>query len=203
MASAVAPGSRGRLPTLRTFRRLAVVALCLAPLAAAAADLAPWSGDPKPPLALDTVDGTRRDLAELQDRPVLVHFFATWCAPCIEEMAGLKRLAAGPQGQALHIVAVDVGEVDIRVRRFRDAEGLTFPVLLDRDRAAARAWGVAGLPTTLVLDDGRANGLRAEGDVDWDAPATRDAIDRLIDTRPAATRLQPPGRTESDDDEAT
>ncbi len=149
MASAVAPGSRGRHPTLRTFRRLAAAALCLAPLAAAAADLAPWSGDPKPPLALDTVDGTRLDLADLQDRPVLVHFFATWCAPCIEEMAGLKRLAAGPQGQALHIVAVDVGEVDIRVRRFRDAEGLTFPVLLDRDRAAARAWGVAGLPTTL------------------------------------------------------
>lgn len=187
----MAPEARGITLAIRTFRRLlgcSALVLAVTPFAAPAAELEPRSGGPQAPLVLETLDGVVVDLASFEGRPVLVHFFATWCEPCIPEMAALQRLAASPRGDRLHIVTVDVGEVDARVRRFRDAQGLTFPVLMDRDRAAARAWGVVGLPTTFVLGGGRGTGLAAEGDVDWDAPATGAALDRIIGPTPDATR---------------
>lgn len=150
---------------------------------AEAAALAPWPDDaartasPVAPalaldaLALDTLDGGRIDLAAYRGRVVLVHFFATWCEPCREEMASLARLAIEAAGGDLVVLAVDVGEVDVRVRRFFAAEPVPFPVLLDRDRATARAWGVSGLPTTIVLDRALAPRLVVRRDLDWNAPA--------------------------------
>ena len=58
------------------------------------------------------MDGGRIGLAHLAGRPVLVHFFATWCEPCIEELGALDRLAATGR---VAVLAVDVGEVDDRV----------------------------------------------------------------------------------------
>src|SRR5690606_12451840 len=74
------------------------------------------------------------------------------------------------------ILAVDVGEIDARVRRFIQENPVPFPVLLDRDRAATRSWQVAGLPASYVLAPGLAPVLHAQGEVDWDAPSTRAAL---------------------------
>jgi len=107
---------------------------------------------PKPAFAL--VDTTGRDLAlsALAGRDVVVHFFATWCAPCREELAALNRLAARARDQNLVIVAIPVGEVPIRVKRFLTDTPVKFPVPLDAERATAKAWGVSTLLTTFVLD---------------------------------------------------
>ncbi|RTL88537.1 TlpA family protein disulfide reductase [Ancylobacter aquaticus] len=145
-------------------------------------------GAAPPPLALASLDHGRQDLAALHGRPVIVHFFATWCAPCREEMAGLARLATRRAAGGLAVLAVDVGEVKVRVRRFFDAHPVPFPVLLDEDRAALKAWKVAGLPVSFVLDAGHTLRLYADGPVDWDDPATARLLDSLAD--PAAA---PPG----------
>lgn len=117
------------------------------------------------------------DLAALRGRPVLVHFFATWCAPCREEMAGLRKLADRRGGSGFAVLAVDVGEVPVRVRRFFAADPVPFPVLLDEDRAALKAWKVVALPSSFVLDASHRLRLYADGPVDWDDPAA----DRLLD----------------------
>ncbi len=55
---------------------------------------------------------------------MLVHFFATWCEPCVREMASLQKLADSATGKPFVLIAVDVGEVEVRVRRlFRNAAG--------------------------------------------------------------------------------
>lgn len=129
-----------------------------------------------PALGLDVLDGQPADLAA--GRATVVHFFATWCEPCRTELPALARFAARRPDVA--VLMVDVAEPEDRVRRFlaRDAfAGLPSPgpVLLDRDRAAARRWSVSLLPASLVVASGRIV-LAHEGEVDWDAPATDAAL---------------------------
>ncbi len=139
------------------------------------ASFAPWTAAAPPALQLDTLAGGRLDLAtEARGGGiVLVHFFATWCEPCRDELVALDALAAGFPSGAIRIVAVDVGEVDVRVRRFFASVPVGFPVLLDRDRAAAKAWGVRALPTTFVLDAAGRPRFSAAGDPVWGSTETR------------------------------
>ena len=149
-------------------------------------NLLPWSGEGPPPLVLDRLDGPAIDLTEFRGRPVIVHFFATWCAPCIEEIAALDALATR-LGAGVTILAVDVGEVDARVRNFFRQRPVRFPILLDRDRAATKRWRVEGLPTSFLLDrDLRPVSLAAEP-LDWTSPPVQAALEALTGTSPIDT----------------
>ena len=150
-----------------------------------AVELKPSAAAKPIPFKLDTLDGPRVDLADLRGRVVLVHFFATWCEPCVEEMAALERLAVRSHDAPLRIVAVDVGEVDARVRTFFAEHPVSFPVLLDRDRSAMKSWAVQALPSTFVLDRDLTPILAAEGDVAWDEPEINATLTALMEQQPA------------------
>jgi thiol-disulfide isomerase/thioredoxin len=136
-------------------------------ISSATAELQVLSEGKKPPFALDSLNGESKNLKDYQGRVVRVHFFATWCEPCREEMAALQRFAERASTRPL-VLAVDVGEVDIRVRRFFEKSPVNFPVLLDRDKAAAKSWSVDQLPTTFLLDGTLTPRFVIAGDFDWD-----------------------------------
>ena len=125
------------------------------------------SGETRPSFALPDLDGARHELDPQDGRIVLVHFFATWCEPCREELSSLSHLLDRQGRVPISIVAVNVAEVPARVRRFLETAPVRFPVLLDADRAVTKAWGVSILPTTFVLDRSLAAQLFVEGDIDW------------------------------------
>lgn len=103
--------------------------------------------------------------------PVLVDFWATWCAPCKEEMPALQTLAE-LEGERLAVLAVNAREPLPRVRRYAQATGLTLPVLPDPQGAITRAWGVTVFPTTVLIDTRGRPQRTITGAVDWsDAPA--------------------------------
>lgn len=137
-------------------------------------------GRPTPPLALPSLDHGPQDLAALRGKVVLVHFFATWCEPCRDEMASLTRLTTRMQGKPFAILGVDVGEVEVKVRRFFTADPVPFPIVLDENRAAMKAWKVAFYPTSYVLGADHTLQLYAAGPVDWDDPAASHALENLI-----------------------
>jgi thiol-disulfide isomerase/thioredoxin len=110
---------------------------------------------------------------------VLVHFFATWCEPCREELTSLSRLQQSAAPPALSVLAVNVAEVPLRVERFLQKTPVSFPVLLDADRAVTKAWGVSTLPTTFVLDAALEARLVVEGDIDWLHPSVADALAQI------------------------
>jgi thiol-disulfide isomerase/thioredoxin len=139
-----------------------------------------WTDGAKPNIALTDAAHAPWDLASLRGRVVLVHFWATWCEPCIPELTALNRLAESYRGRPLTIFAINVGEVDARVRRFLEKLPLAFPVVLDRDRAVTKAWDIDSLPTTFVLDDVLKPRLYAIGEVDWTSPETASRIDALV-----------------------
>ena len=121
------------------------------PAGATAAELQRWSGGGQPSFSLPTIAGAAAALEAARGHVVLVHFFATWCEPCREELPALNRLAARAGGDVT-VLAIAVADADRSVQRFFAATPVDFPILLDRDRAVAKAWNVATLPTTFVLD---------------------------------------------------
>ena len=74
---------------------------------------------------------------------------------------------------------VSVAEVELRVRRFLETTPVNFPVLLDQDRAVAKAWKVSTLPSTVILDSALKPRLAAEGDFAWDRIEPGALIDLL------------------------
>lgn len=129
----------------------------------------PWPADRAlPPLAATDLSGKTWDWAALRGRAVLVNFWATWCAPCKEEMPTLQTLA-DLEGERLAVLAVNVREPLPRVRRYVQTSGLALPVLPDPRGEITRAWGMTVFPSTVLVDaQGRARQL-ISGAVDWTA----------------------------------
>ena len=139
----------------------------------------PWpAGRAVPPMAGTDLQGKSWDLAALHGRAVLINFWATWCAPCKEEMPTLQTLAE-LEGERLAVLAVNVREPLPRVQRYAQSAGLSFPILPDPRGEITRAWDMKVFPTT-VLVDGRGRPQRVvSGAVDWTGAVAQDWIAAL------------------------
>jgi thiol-disulfide isomerase/thioredoxin len=121
-----------------------------------------------PDVTCTALDGaTRHLLADWHGRVVVLNFWATWCIPCVAELPALDRLAAEEPGFAVLAVSADRSGAEV-VSPFLKAHGIVhLTTLLDPHMAVGQAFGVAGFPTTLVIDAaGRLRG-RLEGPADW------------------------------------
>ncbi len=132
------------------------VAVCVATIllacSAYAAEMKSRPGAAAPSLALKDLQGTSRALDQYRGKVVIVNFWATWCEPCIEEMPSLEKLMSRLPRDSATVLAVNLGEREVRIKSFVQKTGITFPVLLDRDGVAKKAWKVGGVPATFVLD---------------------------------------------------
>lgn len=120
---------------------------------------------------LPRADGSRTSLADHAGRAVLLHFWATWCAPCRRELPALETLRAALEPEGLSVLAVSVdGGSGEAVARFAARRAPGLDVLLDPREEVARRYGVGAYPTSVVIDrEGRVV-HRAAGAFAWDAP---------------------------------
>ncbi len=125
---------------------------------------------PAPGDAMTDGNGNPVTVQDFAGQVVLLNFWATWCAPCVREMPSLDRLQAalGDQGLAVVAVSRDRGGRNV-VEKFYDRLALEhLEIYLDRKGSFSRAFGVRGLPTTVLIDGrGRLIG-ELRGDAEWD-----------------------------------
>jgi cytochrome c biogenesis protein CcmG/thiol:disulfide interchange protein DsbE len=146
------------------------------------------AGRTAPALRLRTLDGGWLDLAALRGRPVVVNFWASWCAPCVQEapllrhaasayreLPLLRQASASHSTQRLAVVGVLVNDRPAAGRAFMRRHGGSWPVGIDPDGQAAARWGVAGgLPQTVFV---RADGTLASQKL---GELTRADLDRQL-----------------------
>jgi thiol-disulfide isomerase/thioredoxin len=104
-----------------------------------------------PSMPLTTLDGRRLDLAAYRGRPLLVNFWATWCAPCVREFPLLRRTLDQRRSEGLAIVGVLVNDQAAKARAFVRAHGGSWPVAPDQGGRAASALQIFGLPETVFV----------------------------------------------------
>ena len=142
-------------------------------------NLEKWVGQEPGLFTLQNLSSAEVALSTYRGKPVILHFFATWCGPCREEMEGLRRFVSRTKNSDLTVLAVSVGEPADRVRRFFDPMPLNFTVVLDGDMAVTRAWRVAMLPTTYVLNAELKPKLFLRGEQQWDQLDAAQIIGKL------------------------
>ena len=99
----------------------------------------------------ELMDGTSITLSELQGKPVIINFWATWCGPCVKEMPAFERLK-DDFGDKIGIIAVNCGDDAETVKDFVEENGYTFPVVLDEEYSISMLYPTNSIPYTVVVD---------------------------------------------------
>jgi len=125
-------------------------------------------GQKAPDFVLKDLQGGSVSLGELRGKVVFLHFWATWCPPCLVELPGLQRFVEGlDKGQyALLAVCVD-NERPARIGDFLKSWGTAIPVYLDPGGSLARRFGTVRFPETYILDHEGVVCRKVIGAGDW------------------------------------
>ncbi len=114
---------------------------------------------PADELSLATLDGTPVRLSDYRGKVVLLNFWYTDCPPCKEETPALQASYQRLADQGLVVLGVNIrtnerdGEVgDADIRAFTQQYGVTYPIIIDTNREAGRAYQVNLLPSTYFID---------------------------------------------------
>jgi thiol-disulfide isomerase/thioredoxin len=116
------------------------------------------------------LSGQTHDLASLKGKIVILNFWASWCAPCIEEVPSLIKLIKEFKGEVqLIAVSGDSNREDIEVflKSFPELKGENVSIVYDEDRAVMKRFDISRLPESLVLDKDHKLAKKLVGSIDW------------------------------------
>lgn len=121
--------------------------------AAKSEERAPELGYRAPAFTLTGADGEATSLSELSQagKPIMLNFWASSCAPCIQEIPHLQEFYERYQDQ-VKIVGINWAEDPAQVRSFLQDKGVTYPNLLDRQGKAFVSYRLTGTPTSYFID---------------------------------------------------
>ena len=136
--------------------------------------------EPAPQVSYTLLNGTPAHTAQLTGRVVLVNFWATSCAICLEEMPGLVASHARFKARGFETLAIAMGyDAPFNVVRYAEAHALPFQVAIDHDGSLAERFGkVAATPTSVLINRRGEIVERHVGRLDFAALNT--SIERLL-----------------------
>ena len=114
------------------------------------------AGRRAPNFVLENLDGDFVELnQEIGEGPILLSFWATWCKPCIEELAEFKKLYNDYKDRGFKLLAIstDSERTVAKVKPFVKSKNYDFPVLYDTSGDVARIYYARAVPFTVLIDD--------------------------------------------------
>jgi peroxiredoxin len=110
-----------------------------------------WIGKEAPTFNLPDLDGHHVDLSTMRGKVVLLDFWATWCAPCIEEMPIIEKIENDYKERDLEVWGISVEKSD-HVTEWMLGRERKLQTLIDRSENASKQYRVQGIPSIVVID---------------------------------------------------
>ena len=136
---------------------------------------------PTPDISLGTLEGKKISLKDFRGKVVLLNFWASWCAPCREEMPAMEKLYQEFKDKNFIVLAVAVKDSKQDTFNFAKEFKLTYPIALDPDAKVGQEYGAWGLPVTYLIGPKGEGLARGWGPADWYGTPARRLIRDLLD----------------------
>lgn len=115
-----------------------------------------------------------KDLKDLAGKPIILHFWATWCGPCVKELPDLDAYAKNLENTA-HIIAIVTDMKDVaKVREFYKTKGIqNLSICFDKSGLLTRTFRTTSLPTSIFINSQGHEIGRIQGAIEWTGNAGR------------------------------
>ena len=134
-----------------------------------------------PELPIFDKAGKKTDLAKQKGKIFIVHFWATWCPPCVEEIPALSRFWDKYRTREdVNLYAISVDKDWKTIDDFMAKNPSKITLFLDPGAATAKRFGTTQYPETYIINDKGRVLFRVQGAVDWSDADVRARIEQLI-----------------------
>lgn len=120
--------------------------------------------------SMKDLGGQAFDLKSYEGKIVILNFWASWCAPCIEEVPSLIKLVNEFKGE-VQLIAISGDssreDIDVFMKSFPELKGAHIKIVWDEDRSLMKQFQVARLPESLVLNKEHKLAKKLVGSIDW------------------------------------
>lgn len=144
-----------------------------------------YSGTRPPRIGTAAPDFTVRDsehavtLSQLKGQVVVLNFWATWCAPCVEEVPSLVQMQERMKSKGVTVLAVSVDADDGDYKRFVKNHAVNLLTVRDSDQKSNALYGTSKFPETYIIDRNGVMRRKFIGAVDWTEPEIIDFLGKL------------------------
>ncbi len=134
-----------------------------------------------PALPVFDRSGRRTDLSQEKGRLIIVHFWATWCPPCVEEIPALSRFWEKYRGRGdIALYAVSVDKDWKMIEKFTAKHPNRLPLYHDPGASTARSFGTTQYPETYIVNKSGRVLFRVQGAVSWSDPEIEQRMNQLL-----------------------
>ncbi len=109
-------------------------------------------GQPAPNFTLNLLDGSTLAFSDLDGQIAVLNFWATWCAPCEDELPDLQAIWNEYQNRGVAFVGIAIQEDTAEVQEMISRLGVTYPQGMDPEERISTAYGITGVPETFMID---------------------------------------------------
>jgi cytochrome c biogenesis protein CcmG/thiol:disulfide interchange protein DsbE len=144
-----------------------------------------YSGTRPPRIGQNAPDFTVQDsdhkitLSQFRGQVVVLNFWGSFCAPCIEEMPSLMRMQARLKNNGITVVGVSIDADDAAYHNFLKQYGVNFVTVRDDEQKSPVLYGTRGWPETYIIDRTGIVRRKFIGAVNWTSPEITDYLSKL------------------------
>ena len=118
-------------------------------------------------------------LSQLRGQVVVLNFWATWCAPCVEEVPSLVAMQRRMKDKGVTVLAVSVDVDENAYRQFVKDHNVNLLTVRDPDQKSNALYGTSKFPETYIIDRNGVMRRKFIGAVDWTEPEITDFLSKL------------------------